>query len=80
MDTFRGKIKGAAYGDGTRIGTVESGIESALQSWSGSIITKMNYDEFGQLIIDVEVSPTCNTWGTPIFKGTIQEFMIKLMS
>lgn len=74
MEAFMGRVKGSA-GEGKRIGNYESGIESTVQSWAGSIITKMYYNRIGQLMVKVEVSQTSNTWGTPIFEGTFEEYI-----
>lgn len=80
MATFYGTVKGSAVTDGTRVGTRKSGIKSTVQSWNGSIITKMRYDEMGKLMVDVEVSQTSNVYGKPIFSGTIEEYITKLMA
>lgn len=77
MSTFYGQVKGNAVSYGTRTGTAKSGIKSTVQSWQGSIITSMYYDAAGQLRVSVEVSQTSNCWGTPIFDGTMEEYIDK---
>ena len=80
MATFFGQVRGRAESYGTRLGTKTSGIESSVQSWEGSIITKMYYNEKNELMVNIETADGSNFCGQTIFNGTFEEYKKKLNS
>ena len=76
MATFYGSIKGGR-GEATRCGTKNSGIKASVQSWNGSVISELSYDE-DKLMVRVSTSTGSSSLGTQIFYGTFEEFVNKL--
>lgn len=76
MATFYGSIKGGR-GEATRCGTKNSGIKASVQSWNGSVISELSYDE-DKLMVRVSTSTGSSSLGTQIFYGTFDEFVNKL--
>ena len=76
MATFYGSIKGSR-GEATRCGTKNSGIKASVQSWNGSVISELSYDE-DKLMVRVSTSTGSSSLGTQIFYGTFDEFVNKL--
>ena len=73
LNGFCGQVQGDKPTPGLRHGEYE--IESSVQSWSGSINTKMYYNQAGGLMVRLQVSQTSNFNGTTIFEGTFEEFI-----
>ena len=76
MATFYGSIKGSR-GEATRCGTKNSGIKASVQSWNGSVISELSYDE-DKLMVRASTSTGSSSLGTQIFYGTFEEFVNKL--
>jgi hypothetical protein len=74
MAKFYGSIQGSR-GAATRIG--HSNIKSSVQSYDGSVITYLSYDE-DTLMVEVCVAKESTTYGRRIFYGTFDEFITKL--
>ena len=73
MSTFYSLIKGCR-GAATRCGSKNSGIRASVQSWQGSIISKLSYDQNEELKIDIgysEQSSSCSD--RTIFYGNKKE-------
>lgn len=79
MSTFYATIHGNR-GSATRQGSRVSGIKAAAQSWNGSVITELNYNDKDELMVDVSVSDGSSSYGSRIFYGTFEEFKQKLQS
>ena len=74
MSKFYGSIQGNR-GAATRVG--HSIIKSSVQSYDGSIINYLSYDE-DKLMVEVCVSEGSSNYGRRIFYGTFDEFVNKL--
>jgi hypothetical protein len=77
MSTFYGMVQGNR-GAATRGGSRASGFKASVQSWDGSIITQMSYDKDDNLTVDVSYSTGSSCYGTTIFHGTFDEYVMKL--
>lgn len=76
MSTFYGMIQGNR-GAATRGGSHASGFRASAQSWNGSVIVDLDYNDKEQLMVRVGVSngsSSCEDWDTPNFRGTFEEF------
>lgn len=78
MATFYGQVEGQAQTVAARRGSENSGIRASVQSWNGSVITRLWYDDDG--ILWVRVSPTegsrfCSDGRLPEFWGTFDELI-----
>ena len=76
MSAFYGTVIGSAHTPATRRGGRD--IKVAAQSWNGSVITRMNYNKEGDLMIDLQVGDGSVTAGRTIFYGTIEELKERL--
>ena len=74
MAKFYGSIQGSR-GAATRTGG--SLMKSSVQSYDGSVITYMSYDE-DKLMVEVCVSNESSAYGRRIFYGTFEEYIAKL--
>jgi hypothetical protein len=74
MSKFYGSIQGNR-GAATRGG--HSIIKSTVQSYDGSIINYLSYDD-DKLMVEVCVSNDSSNYGSRIFYGTFDEFVNKL--
>ena len=77
MSTFYATIHGNR-GPATRQGSMASGIKAAAQSWNGSVITSLSYNQEDELMVDISVSDGSSSYGSRIFYGTFEEFKEKL--
>lgn len=73
MSTFYGQVKGSADTSAGRRGTQNSGIRASVQSWNGSVIVNMYYNDNDELSVDIETSDGSDFYGTTIFSGTLAE-------
>ena len=75
MSVFYGTVQGN-HGEATRQGSKLSGIRGSVQSWNGSIITSMWYDETtGDLCCEIKTnSGSASITGETIFRGTFDQF------
>ena len=74
MAKFYGQVIGSRSA-ATRTGS--SSIKSSVQSYDGSVITYLSYDE-DKLMVEVCVSDESSSYGKRIFYGTFEEFKTKL--
>lgn len=74
MSTFYGTVEGNR-GVGTRCGTYESGIRASAQSYDGSVITKLDYNVRGELVVKVSMSRGSSCYGTRVWEGTFSDFV-----
>ncbi len=77
MSKFYGQVQGMAQTVASRRGS--SFIKSSVQSWDGSLITRMFYDGNGKLIVQIDVDKNTSTfYGQGLFYGTLDELVEKL--
>lgn len=74
MSKFYGSVQGNR-GAATRGGS--SSIKTSAQSYDGSVITYLSYEE-DKLMVEVCVSDCSSSYGSRIFYGTFEEFVHKL--
>ena len=75
MAAFFGQVVGGR-GVATRTGT--KNIRTAAQSYNGSIMTELTYNDEGKLMVRVDTSDCSSSYGSMIFYGTFEEFVAKL--
>ena len=76
MAKFYGSIQGNR-GAATRMG--HQSIKASVQSYDGSVITELSYNDEGQLLVDVSVAKDeSSAYGQRLFLGTMDEFIKKL--
>ena len=75
MARFYGQINGGR-GTATRVG--HRNIRAAAQSYDGSVITELTYNDEGKLMVDVCTDDYSTSYGRRIFYGTFEEFVAKL--
>ena len=76
MAKFYGSIQGNR-GAATRMG--HQSIKSSVQSYDGSVITELSYNDEGKLMIDVCVDRNgSSSYGHRVFYGTLDEFYNKI--
>ena len=77
MSKFYGTVVGSSRTEATRRGF--DGIKVSAQSWDGSLITRMRYDQGGRLMVQLDKSnESTSCWGRTIFWGTLDELEQKL--
>ena len=77
MSKFYGTVDGSENRtDATRCG--HRYIHVSAQSWDGSLITRMRYNNDGKLFIELEHNTGSSTFGRTIFRGTMDELLKKL--
>ena len=77
MSAFYGSIKGSRS-IATRCGTRNSGIKTTAQSWDGSVIVNLNYNENKELMVSIKLDEGSSTgYGNKLaeFNGTFNEFV-----
>ena len=77
MAKFYGSV-GGHRGVATRTGT--SNIRTSAQSWDGSVITELSYNNEDKLMVEVRADDYSTSYGNRIFYGTYEEFVNKLKS
>jgi hypothetical protein len=77
MSAFYGCVQGNR-GAATRGGSRASGFKSTAQSYDGSVITRLSYNNEDELMVTIEVSDYSSPYGTTIFTGTFDEYINKL--
>lgn len=75
MSAFYGTVIGSADTNATRRGHHD--IKVAAQSWNGSVITRLYYNE-GTLMVDIQISEDSATSGYTAFCGTLAELKRRL--
>jgi hypothetical protein len=74
MSTFYGSLQGNR-GEATRAGSRDSGIRASVQSWHGSVISKL-YEEDGQTFARIGVADrSCAFADRTLFDGTIDDLL-----
>ena len=75
MAKFYGQVNG---GRGTATRTGHHNIVAAAQSYDGSVITELTYNNDGELMVRVDTSDCSSYYGSMTFYGTFEEFVAKL--
>ena len=75
MAKFYGSVVGNR-GEATRCG--HSRIKASAQSWNGSIVTELTYDEKNNLMVSICAGEGSTSLGSQIFYGTFEEYIAKL--
>ena len=79
MSAFYGMVQGNR-GSATRGGSRASGFKSTAQSYDGSVITELSYNDKDELMVRVSISEESAPYGSTIFYGTFSEYISKLKS
>ena len=74
MSAFYGEVAGNR-GEATRGGSKSSGFKASCQSYDGSVITRMWYDQEDNLKISLEVDEGSKSYGDEVFRGTYAELV-----
>lgn len=77
MAKLYGQVKGMARSRATRCGSADSHIRSSVQSYDGSVITEMYYDD-DVLMLRIEMAEGTRFSGKEVFDGTLEEFERKM--
>ena len=72
MSKFYGMVRGNR-GASTRGGSANSGFKATAQSFSGSVISCLDYDSNNQLRVRIELAEGSSTCGDVAFSGTFEE-------
>ena len=72
MSKFYGMVRGNR-GASTRGGSANSGFKATAQSYDGSVITCLDYDQNNNLKVRIELSEGSTTYGDVAFSGTFEE-------
>lgn len=72
MSKFYGMVRGNR-GCATRGGSANSGFKSTAQSFDGSVITCLDYDQNNNLKVRIELAEGSTTYGDVAFSGTFEE-------
>lgn len=77
MATFYGQVEGRAETAASRTGSHHSGIKASVQSYDGSIITRLWYSKDNELMCGIEYSnDTSSGWGArTLFRGKFDDFI-----
>ena len=76
MAKFYGTLVGNR-GEATRLG--HSRIKVSAQSWDGSLITELTYNNEGKLMVSLKASEeSTSCYGRELFYGTFEDFVAKL--
>lgn len=74
MSTFYGTVEGMAETCATRRGS--DFIRASAQSWDGSVVTRLRYDDNEVLMININLDDDSDCYGSPSlpsFYGTLDE-------
>ena len=77
MSAFYGCVQGNR-GSATRGGSRASGFKASAQSYDGSVITYLSYNDNDELMVEICVSEASSSYGHRIFYGTFDEYINKL--
>ena len=78
MSAFYGMVQGNR-GAATRGGSRASGFKASCQSYDGSVITRMSYNDKDELMVSVEIAEGSACYGKTVFSGTFEEYITKLI-
>lgn len=72
MSAFYGMVRGNR-GEATRGGSKISGYKASCQSWDGSVITNMWYNDKDELRVEISLSSGSSCYGSCAFVGSMQD-------
>jgi len=72
MSKFYGMVRGNR-GCATRGGSANSGFKASAQSYNGSVITYLDYDQNNQLKVRIDLADGSSSYGDMKFSGTFEE-------
>lgn len=75
MSAFYGQVIGHAQTTASRRG--HSDIKVTAQSWNGSVITRLYYDD-DELMCDLQIADGSSAFGYTVFNGTLEELKSRL--
>lgn len=78
MAVLYGAVTGIGETPATRRGSKKSGIKSSVQSYHGSVITRLYYDENDELKVVLEMAAGSDDCGYKVFDGTFSELAAQL--
>lgn len=78
MAVFYGQVSGKSETTASRQGSMNSGIKASVQSWNGSVITSLRYNEKDELIVNIYIDDGSAFEGNRYFTGTLEELKKKL--
>ena len=78
MAIFYGQVDGKSQTVASRLGSRNSGIKASVQSWDGSVITALRYNDNGDLIVKIYISDDSAFQGDKYFDGTLEELKKRL--
>jgi hypothetical protein len=76
MSRFYGQVFGQAQTSASRRGSKE--IKVSAQSWNGSVITSLYYNENDELMVNLSISDGSSSYGYTHFDGTLDELKERL--
>lgn len=76
MSSFYGMVEGASATAASRRGFKD--IKSSAQSWNGSVITRLYYNDDGVLQVNIQLADDSSFYGQSYFTGSFQELKEKL--
>lgn len=76
MSKFYGTVPGQASTAATRRGSQD--IKVTAQSWDGSVIVRLHYNDEGVLMVEVSTDDSSSAYRQSVFEGTFDEFKARL--
>lgn len=76
MAKFYGQVSNGVSTTASRVG--HQGIRASAQSYDGSVITSLRYDDEGKLMVHIEIADSSSMYGDTVFRGTLEELKEKL--
>ena len=76
MAKFYGQVYGQAKTEASRRGS--RNIKVSAQSWDGSVITTLYYNENDDLMVNLSISEGSSSYGYTYFDGTLDELKERL--
>jgi hypothetical protein len=76
MARFYGQVFGQASTEASRRGS--RNIKVSAQSWNGSVITTLYYNENDDLMVNIEISDGSSSYGHTHFDGSLEELKERL--
>ena len=76
MAKFYGQVFGQAKTEASRRGSRD--IKVSAQSWNGSVITTLYYNDNDDLMVNLSISDGSSCYGYTHFDGTLEELKARL--
>lgn len=78
MSKFYGQVQVEGFAQTIASRRGSQFIKVSAQSWDGSVITRLHYDDNGKLMVDLQIGDGSSWWGKTVFYGTIEQLKAKL--